>query len=312
MKYLSVKQTAEKWGISGTMVRRYCVQGRIPKAIQKEDGWKIPDNAKKPSNDPNVGNKKKEQPPLVKKLLKQKTKKTYHGLYDYVVINLTYSSCRMASNRLTHKQVEMIFRKGKVDDMFEAVKVSDMVEALNHCVCVDYILAHLDEPLSTKSIKALHKLLTYGTVDARVERVAPGEFRTVASKRKESFIGAAKNINDKLKQLVAEYEALGEKTIEDVLDFHVQFERIFPFEDCNGRIGRLIMFKECLRNNITPFIIDDKRRNKYLAGLRTWPQEREIMLATVNEVQQSFAEQIARHDLLEKGVRYSPVPYEEN
>lgn len=311
MKYLSVRQTAEKWGISSTMVRRYCVQGRIPKATQKEDGWKIPENAKKPTGEPATTNKKKEYSPLAKKLLKQKTKKSYHGLYDYVVINLTYSSCRMASNRLTRKQVEMIFRKGKVDDMFEAVKVSDMVEALNHCVCVDYILAHLDEPLSPKSIKALHKLLTYGTVDARVERVAPGEFRTVSSKRKESFIEAAKDISGKLKQLTAEYEALEGKEIEDVLDFHVQFEKIFPFEDCNGRVGRLIMFKECLRNNITPFIIDDKRRSKYLAGLRAWPQEKEILLALINEVQQAFADQVVRYNLLEKGIRFSPISYEE-
>lgn len=306
MKYLSVKQTAEKWGISGTMVRRYCVQGRISNAIQKEDGWKIPANAKKPSGVNEPPKKMKEQSKLVKKLLRQKKKKGFHGLYDYVQINLTYSSCRMASNRLTRKQVERIFRKGKVNEMFEAVKVSDVVEAMNHCHCVDYILMHVMEPLSVKSIKQLHQLLTNGTVDVRLNRVTPGEFRTVASARKESFALDAKAINAGLKVLIEEYEQTDDKTVEDILDFHVHFERIFPFDDCNGRIGRLIMFKECLRNEVIPFILDDKRRARYLEGIRNWDEDRTIFLEAVAEAQERFAHQISQQDLLEHEMAFAP------
>lgn len=306
MKYLSVKQTAEKWGISGTMVRRYCVQGRISNAIQKEDGWKIPANAKKPSGVNEPPKKMKEQSKLVKKLLRQKKKKGFHGLYDYVQINLTYSSCRMASNRLTRKQVERIFRKGKVNEMFEAVKVSDVVEAMNHCLCVDHILMHVMEPLSVKSIKQLHQLLTNGTVDVRLNRVTPGEFRIATSARKESFALEAKAINAELKELIEEYEQSDDKTAEDILDFHVHFERIFPFDDCNGRIGRLIMFKECLRNDVMPFILDDKRRARYLEGIRNWDEDRTIFLEAVAEAQERFAHQISQQDLLEHEMAFAP------
>ena len=306
MKYLSVKQTAEKWGISGTMVRRYCVQGRISNAIQKEDGWKIPANAKKPNGVNEPPKKKKEQSKLVKKLLRQKKKKGFHGLYDYVQINLTYSSCRMASNRLTRKQVERIFRKGKVNEMFEAVKVSDVVEAMNHCLCVDHILMHVMEPLSVKSIKQLHQLLTNGTVDVRLNRVIPGEFRTATSARKESFALEAKAINAELKELIEEYEQSGDKTVEDILDFHVRFERIFPFDDCNGRIGRLIMFKECLRNEVMPFILDDKRCARYLEGIRNWDEDCTIFLEAVAEAQERFAHQISQQDLLEHEMAFAP------
>lgn len=306
MKYLSVKQTAEKWGISGTMVRRYCVQGRISNAIQKEDGWKIPANAKKPSGANEPPKKKKEQSTLVKKLLRQKKKKGFHGLYDYVQIDLTYSSCRMASNRLTRKQVERIFRKGKVNEMFEEVKVSDVVEVMNHCLCVDHILMHVMEPLSVKSIKQVHQLLTNGTVDVRLNRVTPGEFRTVASARKESFALDAKAINAELKELIEEYEQTDDKAVEEILDFHVHFERIFPFDDCNGRIGRLIMFKECLRNEVMPFILDDKRRARYLEGIRNWDEDRAIFLGVVAEAQERFAHQISQQDLLEHEMAFAP------
>ena len=306
MKYLSVKETAEKWGISGTMVRRYCVQGRIPNAVQKEDGWKIPVKARKPTNDAIIPAKRKEQSPLVKKLLRQKTKKGYHGLYDYVQINLTYSSCRMASNRLTRKQVEMIFRKGKVDDMFEAVKVSDVVEVMNHCICVDHILTHVQEQLSIKSIKQLHYMLTYGTVDARLNRVVPGEVRGPNSVRKEPFAMNPKMINSALKDLIEEYESTEEKSMEEILDFHVRFERIFPFDDCNGRISRLIMFKECLRNEMMPFILDDKRRSRYLEGIRSWDENRSILMEVVTEAQGRFEYQISQQDLLEHGAKFAP------
>ena len=309
MKYMSVKQTAEKWGISGTMVRRYCVQGRIPNAIQKEEGWKIPSNAKKPSGANEPPKKKKEQSKLVKKLLRQKTKKGFHGLYDYVQINMTYSSCRMASNRLTRKQVEKIFRKGKVNEMFEAVKVSDVVEAMNHCLCVDHILTHVQEPLSVKDIKQLHQLLTNGSVDVRLNRVAPGEFRTASSARKEAFAVDAKMINTELKDLIEEYEQADDKTIEDILDFHVRFERIFPFDDCNGRIGRLIMFKECLRNDVMPFILDDKRRSRYLEGIRNWDEDRSILMEVVAEAQERFDHQISQQDLMEHGQTFAPATF---
>lgn len=312
MKYMSVKQAAEKWGVSATLVRRYCKDGRIPKAVQQETGWKIPENAKKPGSEPLPAPIKEEKlPALAKKLQNQKKKKNYHGLYDYVQVNLTYCSSRMASNRLTRQHVDSIFRKGKVSDMFEPMKVSDMIEVMNHCVCIDYILDHLAEPLCPNFIKHLHSLLTYGTVDSRLSRVSPGEFRGKSSARKEAFISPASAIASSLKMLTTKYESSGGKELVDILEFHVRFERIFPFEDYNGRIGRLIMFKECLRYDVMPFILDDKRRGQYLEGLRKWDTEHDTLIAVVNEAQARFEHQISQHILLAQGRRFLPKDFVE-
>ena len=237
MKYLSVKQTAEKWKVSPTMVRRYCLKGRIKGAVQEDSGWKIPEKAKKPkgANEPLM--KELEILPVAKKLITQKRKKHYHGLYDYVQIYLTYCSCRMASNRLTRKQVEMIFRKGKVADMFESVKVSDVIEAMNHCVCIDYVLDNVATPLTVKFVKKLHQLLMTGTVDEQKNRVVPGEYRTAESKRKETFMLRADLIATEMRDLLDGYELNKTQALEDVLDFHVRFETIFPFEDGNGALA---------------------------------------------------------------------------
>ena len=177
-------------------------------------------------------------------------------MYDYVVINLTYSSCRMASNRLTRGQVETIFKKGKVLSSFEPLKVSDLIETLNHCMCVDYVLDHIQEPLTQKFIQNLHYMLMIGTVDERKERVTPGEYRTDRMKPRNRRLLPAKKINSSLGELLREYEARKRVDRSIILDFHVRFEQIFPFEDGNGRVGRLIMFKECLRYDVMPFILD--------------------------------------------------------
>ena len=242
MKYLSVKEVAEKWEISEVMIRKYCTQKRIPGAKQREGVWVIPSTAEKPVARAQTLSRYDKIPPLACKLCRQKTKKIYHGLYDYVQINLAYSSNRMASNRLTRKQVESIFRKGKVQESFEPMKVSDIIEVLNHRVCTDYILDNLEKPLSVRFIKQLHQTLMYGTVDDRLEKVFPGEYRNSYSARKETFFCASSKINEKLLALIDAYESLEKVGEKDIIAFHVHFERVFPFEDGNGRVGRLIMF----------------------------------------------------------------------
>lgn len=306
MNYLSVKETAAQWGVSAALVRRYCKEGRIPKAVLKETGWQIPTHARKPGSEVVVVEKKTELPPLARKLQNQKKKKNYHGLYDYVQVNLTYSSNRMASNRLTRQQVDSVFRKGKVSEMFEPVKVSDLIEVMNHCICVDYVLDHVGEPLSARFLKCIHEMLTYGTVDSRLGRVQPGEYRSVVSDRKEPFIAVHSGIANAVKFLIAKYESAPEKGLEDILDFHVRLERIFPFEDYNGRVGWLILFKECLCHGVMPFILDDKRRGDYLEGLRKWDVDRTVLLAVVGEAQARFEHQIDQHILLAQGKRFAP------
>ena len=309
MEYITVKEAAEKWNTSVQVVRRFCRQERIAGVVQQEGAWLIPKYAKKPGRAEPMEAGAAILPALAQKLLRQKKKKSFHGLYDYVQINLTYSSCRLASNRLTRQQVETIFTKGKVSVSFEPMKVSDLVEVLNHCVCVDYILDHTQEPLTPKFIKELHYQLVFGTVDDRRKRVAPGQYRSPKSSRRVPFMLPAEQISSKLKALIAEYEALTEVERRDILRCHVRFERIFPFEDCNGRIGRLILFKECLRHDVMPFIIDDKRRTRYLEGLREWDDDPGILTEVVMEAQSRFDAQIQlqnlsedRHNFLSAGV----------
>lgn len=205
MKYISTLEASEKWEVSERMVRRYCTQERIPGALQQDKTWLIPANAKKPTR-VDAEEVPEKLPPLARKLIRQKKKKNYHGLYDYTQINLTYSSCRMASNRLTRNQIETIFKKGKVSVSFEPMKVSDVIEALNHSFCVDHILDTVDEPLTQKYIKNLHYLLMFGTVDERKKRVTPGQFRTKNSNRRETFILPSDNISTSLKKLISDYE----------------------------------------------------------------------------------------------------------
>ncbi len=216
-------------------------------------------------------------------------------MYDYVQIDFAYSSSRMASNRLTRDQVETIFRTGKVRESFEPLKVSDLIEVMNHCVCVDYVLDHVNEPLTQKLIQHLHYLLMFGTVDHRQKRVTPGVYRTEMTKRRSRPMPEPSKINTVINYLITNYEINDEVELTDILDFHAQFEKAVPFEDGNGRVGRMIMLKECLRHGITPFILDDKKRNQYIEGLQAWPAEQETLTQVVETAQRRFERQIRRH-----------------
>lgn len=308
MKYISVKEAAEKWGVSQTMVRRYCGQDRIPHAMCQNGTWLIPSTAKKPDKSGPIL-PSRDLLPLARKLVRQKKKKNYHGLYDYVQIDLTYSSSRMASNRLTRLQVETIFRKGKVRESFEPMKVSDLVEVMNHCVCIDYIIDHVTEPLTQKFIQQLHYLLMFGTVDHRQKRVTPGVYRTTDANKRTRAVPPPGKINSMMNLLLNHYEGLYEISRTEILDFHVQFEKTVPFEDGNGRIGRLIMFKECLRHGVMPFILDDKHRSQYIEGLEAWPDDRMTLMSVVAAAQDRFENEVNRH-LIEESCQ--PLPEDED
>ncbi len=311
MGLTSAKEMAQKWNISEQQVRTYCREGRIPGAVCNDGFWYIPSNALKPGRKGRGQVSEKVLPPLAKKIFQQMKKKGYHGLYDYIQINLGYSSCRMASVRLTRNQVEFIFKKGKVQLGFEPIKVSDLIEILNHFQCVDYLLRRVSEPLSTKLLLELHKRLMQGTVDQRKKRVTPGEFRTPSVKRAGRELLPADEIHKRLKDLIEAYESLKEIERRDILDFHVNFERIFPFEDGNGRIGRMIMFKECLRHEVMPFIIDDKHRREYLDGIIAWDCDRSILSEMVIDVQERFRAQTELQKLMEHGEYFLPEAYKE-
>ena len=311
MQYLSTRETAEKWGVSMTLIKRLCNQGRIVGAVYKDGVWRIPEDAVRVERTVLEYAEEPEMPELAKKLQNQKKKRNFHGLYDFVVIDLTYSSSRMASCRLTRQQVETIFRKGKIRESFEPLKVSDVIEVLNHIHCVNYILEHVMEPLTQKFIRKLHEILMTGTVDAYRQQVRPGEYRTVTSRPRDRELLPVSRINSSLTELIRNYEHQTEIERNQILDFHVRLEEIFPFEDGNGRVGRLIMFKECLRHGTMPFIIDDKRRSRYLRGIKEWHDDRFEMIDVVMEAQDRFEAQIELQRLHAAGQFFAPVSYQE-
>lgn len=200
----------------------------------------------------------------------------------------------MASNRLTRDQTQELFFKDKIKEGFEPIKVSEVIEMVNHFMCVDYIFENATVPLTHSFVQRLHYLLKFASYSDRKTISKPGEYRVTPYSRKriwtsEEFNTAkASDITPLLSALIKEYESLQFVTLDDLLDFHVKFERIHPFDDGNGRVGRLIMFKECLRHNITPFILDEKRRGQYLKGIQEWESNQTPLRSVCQEAQERF------------------------
>lgn len=310
MKYISVNEAADAWKVQKHQVRRFCREGRIPGAKCENKIWFIPEKAVMPTRKEAAEQQAPALYPLAKTLVRQMKKKNFHGLYDYVQVNLAYSSGRMASVRLTRECTWDIYTKGKVKVGFEPMKVSDLIETLNHCYVLKYVLANINEPLSEKFIKEVHRRITLGTVNERNDRVASGVYRT-ATKRQEWHPNiSSAEIARRLKDLTSNYEALPEKERKQILDFHVRFERLAPFDDFNGRVGRLIMFKECLRHDVMPFILDDKRRALYLEGIREWDHDTSILSDVVMDCQIRFEAQIELQRLREHGVMMEQALWE--
>ena len=285
MKMLSTKEISELWGISERMVRRFCVDGRIPEAKLENTNWFIPEGTPKPKRKPKtpIDESKKILTAFAKKVVYQRTKNNHYGIYEYIQVNLTYSSNRMASNRLTRNEVEEVYRTNKITTSFEPVKVDDIIETINHFAAVRYIIDNISTPLSQTLFKKLHHILTYGTYADRKEKLRPGDFRSSISK-----IGVKpQDINTVLGSIIKDYES-GAVNLEKILDFHVRFECVKPFEDYNGRLGRLIMMKECLRHGIDPFVIDDKRRGAYIRGIEAWNTNRDPLIEVTLEAQKRF------------------------
>lgn len=267
MEYLTVKEIANKWNISDRSVRNYCAIGRIPGAYLKGKVWLIPEDEKKP-----VRNKKEKT--LLEILQDEKSRKYSGGIYHKTQIDLTYNSNHIEGSRLSHDQTRYIFETNTINMEGEIVNVDDVVETTNHFRCIDMIIDNARAPLSEKLIKELHLVLKNGTSDSRKSWFAIGEY-----KKKPNVVGdmetvLPEEVGEKIKNILKEYNGIKKKTFDDILDFHVKFERIHPFQDGNGRVGRLIMFKECLKYNIVPFIIDDSLKMFYYRGLKEWDNEK--------------------------------------
>ena len=285
MNYLSVADVAKKWNISERSVRNYCSKGRIEGAFLTGKTWNIPENAKKPER----MNKRKEKPKTLLAILQEeKASKCSGGIYHKTQIDLTYNSNHMEGSRLTHDQTRFIFETNTIGIENEVLNVDDIIETTNHFRCIDMIIDHVKTELNEKFIKELHFILKSGTSDSKKDWFAVGDYKKFPNEVENMKTPLPEEVDNLMKDLLKEYNSKKEKTFEDILDFHVQFERIHPFQDGNGRIGRLIMFKECLKYNIVPFIIEDNLKMFYYRGLKEWNNERGYLVDTCLAAQDRY------------------------
>ncbi len=287
MEYISVKEAAKKWNLSDRSVRNYCANGKIPGAILHGNAWKIPEAAKKPARKQRQGKVPKD---LLARLRLEKDAGIPGGIYHKVQIELTYNSNHIEGSRLTHDQTRYIFETNTIGISDETIKVDDIVETANHFKCIDQVIDMANFMLSESFVKQLHLLLKSGTSDSRKSWFAVGDY-----KRFENEVGGKEttkpsDVPKAMKKLLKEYNANKHKSLKEIIDFHYKFENIHPFQDGNGRVGRLIMFKECLRNGITPFIISDDIKEYYYRGLNEWKNEPGYLMDTCLTAQDRFKE----------------------
>ena len=285
MQYFSVAATAKKWNLSERSVRNYCAKGRVPGAFLTGKTWNIPENAEKPAR----SNQKATLPMALLDILQEEKKKKYSGgIYHKTQIDLTYNSNHMEGSRLTHEQTRYIFETNTIGTENEVLNVDDVIETANHFRCIDMIIDHAKAPLTEKFIKKLHLILKSGTSDSRKDWFDVGNYKKLPNEVGGMDTTLPEDVADKMKVLLAEYNSKDVRTLEDILDFHVKFERIHPFQDGNGRVGRLIMFKEFLKYHIVPFIIEDDLKLFYYRGLKEWNREKDYLTDTCLAVQDKY------------------------
>ena len=258
-------QFAEKFGISERTARNYCASGKIEGAFLTGKTWNIPMDAVPPQR----GAAKKVSPLLVA-LREQRASRLKGGIYHRTQIDLTYNSNHIEGSRLTHDQTRYIFETNTIGITDESVNVDDIVETVNHFRCIDYIIDHAEKPVTESIVKQLHLLLKTGTSDSRKDWFAVGDYKRLPNEVGGMETCSPKEVHRQMKALITDYHHNKRKTLDDIIDFHVRFEQIHPFQDGNGRVGRLLMFKECLANGIVPFIITDDLKFFYYRGLREW------------------------------------------
>lgn len=285
MEFLSVAEVAKKWKVSDRMVRNYCASGRVSGAFLTGKTWNIPADAIKPKKECSRyhGDNK-----LLNVIVEQKNANLSGGIYHKIQIELTYNSNHIEGSTLTHEQTRYIFETNTIGVENSVINVDDIVETANHFKCVDYVIDNALKPLSEVMIKELHFILKNGTSDGRKDWFNVGDYKKLPNEVGGEETCKPENVKEEMKRLLQRYNEKKSKSFEDILEFHKRFEGIHPFQDGNGRVGRLIMFKECLANNITPFIIDEEHKLFYYRGLKEWEREKGYLMDTCLSCQDKF------------------------
>lgn len=273
MNYLSVAEIAKKWNMSERSVINYCAQGRIPEAFLTGKTWNIPETAEKPLR---VNVRTDEPKTLLEHLRSEKKSKAKGGIYHKIQIELTYSSNHMEGSKLTHDQTRYIYETNTIGADADSVNVDDILETANHFRCIDLIIDQAHLQVSEKLIKQLHYILKTGTSDSRKDWFAVGDYKRLPNEVDGKETASPEEVPVRMQKLLVEYNAKKAKTFDEILDFHYQFESIHPFQDGNGRVGRLLIFNECLRNGIVPFILEDDLKMVYYRGLTSWQTKKGI------------------------------------
>lgn len=310
MEYLDVKEIAKKWGISERAVRHYLTENRIDGAKFEKGIWLIPAEAEKPARI----NQKSSELTLLQVLRREDRLRVKGGIYHKVQIELTYNSNHMEGSRLTEEQTRYIFETNTVGALkkYEGVRVDDVVETANHFRAIDYIIENANRKLSERMIKKLHFILKNGTSDSLEDWFNVGEYKKMPNEVGGQETTAPEKVAEEMQRLIKKYRARKILDLHDLLAFHYEFERIHPFQDGNGRVGRLILFKECLRLNIVPFIIDEDLKLFYYRGLREWPKESGYLMDTCLTAQDKFRKALEYYRLYggEWGQDGDPGPLE--
>lgn len=285
MNFLSVVEVAKLWSMSERSVRNYCAEGRIPGAILVGKTWMIPSDAAKPNRKARTSNSNKT---LLYILKLEKESKLKGGIYHKVQIELTYNSNHIEGSCLTHDQTRYIYETNTIGLTNEVINVDDIVETANHFRCIDLIIDKANLNITENLIKQLHLILKNGTTDSRKNWFVVGDYKKLPNEVGGRVTTSPEKVEDEVKSLIEWYNNIKNKTLKDIIEFHYRFECIHPFQDGNGRVGRLLMFKECLKYNIVPFIIDDKLKTFYYRGLKEWKQEKGYLVDTCLAAQDQF------------------------
>ena len=285
MKYISVSEIAKKWGVSERLVYSYCKDRRVFGARFRNGVWDIPKDAKKPER-----KNKAAVPTLIEILRREEDRRIKGGIYHKVQIDLTYNSNHIEGSTLTHDQTRYIFETNTIlpNEEFKGIKVDDIVETANHFRCVDYVIENARRGLTENMIKNLHFMLKNGTSDSLLDWFEVGDYKKLPNEVGGLPTVEPEKVHGEMAKLLEWYERLEKHSLDKLLEFHYRFEKIHPFQDGNGRIGRLILFKECLRFNIVPFIITEKTKLFYYRGLKEWKNEKGYLRDTCLLAQDDF------------------------
>ena len=224
---------------------------------------------------------------LLQTLRDEKSIRMPGGLYHELQVRMTYNSNHIEGSKLSEEQTRLIFETNTVD-VGEGIPVDDIIETVNHFRAIDYVIDTAEEALTEEIIKELHRILKQSTKDSTLAWFAVGDYKKRANVVGGRETAKPKDVSARMKALLSEYERLDAVTINDIIRFHYEFERIHPFQDGNGRVGRLIALQECLRFGIVPFIIEDSKKVFYYRGLSEWEHEKGYLTDTCLDGQDTF------------------------